>query len=213
MRNLLILILSILCIYAEKEEQLKKIPKSVLMCVPHGFQPVEYFQPRKYFDEKKYHVEVAAKFDIPLAPDQRYIDQYPMVIPDVIFSKVDVNKYDVIIFVGGNGAWEDFFPNGDVHKIVTTAIKKNKKLALICAAAGLLAFVNNLDGKGVPVAKGRNITGYKKVAGALEFMGQVKYSTGDLSKPHVVVDGNFITARDQSSALLFAKTISAEMAK
>ena len=210
MRTIFIALLIIASCYAKDT---KATPVKILMCVPNGFHPMEYFKPREYFDKQKCEVQVASKFDAPLTPDHRFIDKYPKVIPQLTMDQVDIKNYDVIVFVGGNGAWEDFFPNKDAHKIVVDTIKSKKKLALICSAVGLLGFTKNLDGKGQPVAEGRQVTGYKKVAGILNIFGKVRYTSGDPSKPHVVVDGNLITARDQYSADLFAKTIMSNLKK
>ncbi|WP_372365239.1 DJ-1/PfpI family protein [Candidatus Uabimicrobium sp. HlEnr_7] len=189
------------CAYTEEPA------KKILMLVSDGFHPKEYYTPRDLFEKSKYKIEVASKYLYPVLPDRRKIAEYPAIIANITFKKVDVSKYDAIVFVGGNGAWEDFFPNEDIHKILTDAMKQNKIVALICSATGLLGVANNLDGKGNPVAKGKKVTGYKRVVGLLVVMGKVKFSPGKKGKPHVVIDGNLITARDPISAKLFAETI------
>ncbi len=181
--------------------------KKVLMLISTGFYAPEYFKPREIFERAGFQVQVAAKYDTPVIPDQRQVKEYPSVKPDVIFSKVDINKYDAIVFSGGNGAWEDFFPNEDVHKILSQSLEKGKKVALLCSATGLLGVANNLDGKGKPLVKGKKVTGYKRVRGLLEVMGGVQYLPGESGKPFVVVDGNLITGRDPISSELFGRTV------
>lgn len=182
-------------------------PKRILMMISTGFYAPEYFKPRKIFKEAGFRVDVAAKYSIPITPDRRQINDYPAVRPDLTFKEVSVEKYDAVVFAGGNGAWEDFFPNQNVHKILTDAMEQNKVVALVCSSTGLLGVANNLQGNGTPIAQGRNVTGYKRVIGLLKILGKVRYHSGNPKEPFVMVDGNLITGRDPMSSELFGKTV------
>ncbi len=197
----LLTFLSIACSMAQTQ------PKRVLMMVSEGFFAPEYYKPLAAFKKQGYKITTATKYNRATKPDERQIKTHAAVIPDITFNQINVDNYDAIVFAGGNGAWEDFFPNTDVHKALTNFFKADKLVALLCSSTGLLGLANNLDGKGTPLAEGRNVTGYKRVEGLLVHLGKVNYSKGDESKPYVVVDGNLITGRDPISSELYAKKI------
>ncbi|MBI3552761.1 MAG: DJ-1/PfpI family protein [Elusimicrobia bacterium] len=182
-------------------------PKKVLMMISEGFWAPEYYEPRAAYDKAGFQVTVAAKYSDPVRPDRRNWDKYKPVKPDVTFDKVKAADYDAITAAGGNGAWEDLFPNDDVHRIVTESFKEKKLTALLCSSTGLLGVVNNFNGDGEPVAAGRHVTGYYRVEGLLRKMGRVNYDPGQKDKPYVVVDGDLITGRDPMSASLFGETV------
>jgi len=182
-------------------------PKRVLMMVSEGFYAPEYYKPLKAFKEAGFLVTTATKYNRPTKPDERQLQTASPVIPDLTFKQINANDYDAIVFAGGNGAWEDFFPNRDVHKALTSFMGQKKLVALLCSSTGLLGFANNLDAKGTPIAKGAKTTGYEKVEGILTVLGKVNLLTGDKNKPFVVTDGNLITGRDPMSSNLFAETI------
>ena len=182
-------------------------PKRVLMMVSEGFYAPEYYVPLEAFKEAGFKVTTATKYARATKPDERQVETYPAVNPDVTFKQIVVSEYDAIVFAGGNGAWEDFFPNTDVHKALSDFMNADKVVALLCSSTGLLGVANNLSGDGQAIAENRNVTGYKKVKGLLVQMGKVNYSAGIEDKPYVVVDGNLITGRDPVSSELFAKTV------
>lgn len=191
----------------------KPAPKRVLMMVAEGFYAPEYYTPLENFKAEGFQVTTATKYNRPTKPDERQIDTYSAVVPDITFEQIDVDQYDAIVFAGGNGAWEDFFPNSDVHKALNDFFKNDKIVALLCSSTGLLGVANNLDGQGSPIAKGRNVTGYKRVEGLLVKLGQVNYLKGEEDKPFVVVDGNLITGRDPQSSTLYSQKVIAALSK
>lgn len=181
--------------------------KKVLMMISEGFYAPEYFLPRKAFEDRGYEIVVATRYDIPTSPDRRLLNDYPAVKGDITFDKIKVGDFDAIVFAGGNGAWEDFFPNEDVHRALTDFMNAGKVVALLCSSTGLLGVANNLSGDGEPIAKGRHVTGYSRVAGILKKLGQVNYDAGEAGKPYVVVDGKLVTGRDPISSELFGKKV------
>ena len=185
--------------------------KKVLMLVSEGFYAPEYYVPLAEFKKAGFKITTATKYKRATRPDERHITTYPAVDGDITFNEISVSDYDAIVFAGGNGAWEDFFPNQDVHKALTEFMKRDKVVALLCSATGLLGVANNLSGDGQPIAQGRSVTGYEKVKGLLVQLGKVNYSAGQEGKPHVVVDGNLITGRDQISSELFAITVTEKL--
>ena len=182
-------------------------PKKILMIINEGFQVDEYFVPRKVFESQGYKIATASRYGGVVSPGRKYLDQYKPVDTDLSFEQVKVNDYDAITFAGGAGAWTDYFPNKTLHQILLNATQnRNIIVGLICAGTVVLATANNLDGA-TPQFKGRHVTGYGEVSGLLKLQGQVNYESGDLSRPHVVEDGNLITGRDPMSSQLFAEKI------
>lgn len=180
--------------------------KKVLMLISNGFYAPEYYIPRAILETEGHQITVAAKYTGLTAPDRRNTDYLP-VKSDITFDQVNVDEFDAIVFAGGNGAWEDFFPNETVHKILSLAMSKDKVVALLCSSTGLLGVANNLSGNGQPIAEGRRVTGYKKVKGLLTVLGKVNYSAGVSSEPHVVIDGKLITGRDPISSKAFGEAV------
>ena len=201
------IILALLLLSVSFMTEASKAPKRVLMMVSEGFYAPEYYKPLRAFKKAGFEVITATKYNRATKPDERQVDTHPAVIGDINFSGINYKKYDAIVFAGGNGAWEDFFPNSDVHKALSDFLSNGKIVALLCSSTGLLGVANNLDGKGVPLAEGRNVTGYKRVKGILTELGKVNYLSGENGKPFVVVDGNLITGRDPLSSELFAQKI------
>lgn len=189
--------------------------KRVLMLVPNDFMWPEYGLPSSLYREAGFEVKVAARFKETVSPDRRNMVQgSPLFSPeaapikaDVTFDDVNVEEFDAITFVAGNGAWHDFFPNDTVHRIVTTAFQKGKIVGLLCASTGLLGIVGNYDGAQKPVAEGRKVVGYYRVEGILKNLGKTKYQAGGRNEPAVVVDGNLVTGRNPESSKVFGEKI------
>jgi len=181
--------------------------KRVLMMVSEGFYAPEYYIPFKEFKKAGFKITTATKYKRATRPDERQVSSYPAVYGDITFKEINAGDFDAIVFAGGNGAWEDFFPNEKVHNVLKSFMDEDKLVALLCSSVGLLGVAHNLSGDGEPVAVGRNVTGYKRVKGLLVEMGKVKYFPGEKGKPHVVVDDNLITGRDPLSSELFASTV------
>jgi len=202
----------LLCLYLLPFTFLYSAPKAarVLIVLNEGYRPEEYFEPRKLFDNAGFHVKVASHYTGNVLPSRPHIREVPPVPSDLTFDKVSVDDYDAVIFVGGNGAWNDFMPNPDVHKILLNSMKAGKLTALICAATGLLATAGNLDGQH-PQFEGKHVTGFFEVEGMLKTLGHLKYDAGVAKQPYVVTDGKLITGRDPISAKLFGETIVAAL--
>lgn len=181
--------------------------KKVLMMVSEGFYAPEYYKPLAAYKSAGFEVVTATKYPRLTKTDERQVNEYAPVRGDITFDKIIASDYDAITFVGGNGAWEDFFPNQTVHRLLQDFLEQKKVVGLLCSATGLLGVANNLSGQGEPLAKGRNVTGYKRVKGLLIELGKVNYHGGTAGKPFVVVDENLITGRDPNSSELFAKKV------
>lgn len=175
------------------------------MIVTEGFWAPEHFKPRKIFEKAGFAITVAAKSSGKISPDSRN-KEYEPVTASLAFSEVDINQFDAIVFAGGNGAWTDYFPNEQAHRILKQSLEAGKILGLICSSTGLLGVANNFDGQ-TPLIPGRSVTGYYRVRALLEKVGRVTYSPGSVDKPHVVIDGKLVTGRDPMSSELFGETL------
>jgi len=202
MKKLVILLVS-LCILSTA---FASESHNILIVLNQGYRPEEYWAPRRLFDSAKFKVTVAARYAGDVLPSRSHLSEVPPVKADVTFDQVVVKDYDAVVFVGGNGAWNDLLPIPAVHQILLESMKLKKITGLICAATGLLATANNLDGRH-PQFSGRHVTGYFEVEGILRQVGRVNYDAGEAGKPYVVTDAQLITGRDPISAQLFGETI------
>lgn len=182
--------------------------KNVLMMVPDDFMWPEYSEPRKLYEKAGFTVKTASRFKEAVNPDRRNKRDYPesgAIQTDMTFDEVNLDQFDAITFVAGNGAWHDFFPTQRVHDLVREAFNKGKVVGLLCASTGLLGLVNNWDGKSVPLASGRKVVGYFRVEGILTKLGKVQYIPGGQREPGVAVDGNLVTGRNPESSVIFGE--------
>jgi protease I len=201
----------LLTILAASNQGLAK-PARVLIVLNEGYRPEEYFQPRLAFEQAGLAVKVAARYGDAIRPSRPHWAEVPVVHPDLTFTQAHARDYDAVIFVGGNGAWNDLLPNPEVHRLLLEAVTAGNITGLICAATGLLATANNLDGTH-PHFAGRHATGYFEVEGLLRRVGLINYDAGKAGEAYVVRDGNLITGRDPQSADLFGQTIVAALAE
>jgi len=180
----------------------------VLIMLPDDFMWPEYEVPRALYVLAGYDTVVAGKEAADRRPDARYTRQFPdgrPIKPDLLFEQVKVNDYAAVTFVGGNGAWHDFFPNSAAHRVLKEALAGPRPVGLICASTGLLALVDNSDGEGQPLAAGKKVVGYFRVAGMLKKLGLVDYQDGGPQEPGVAQDGHLVTGRNPESAQLFGQ--------
>jgi protease I len=189
--------------------------KRVLMLVPNDFMWPEYALPSASYREAGFEVKVAGRFKETVSSDRRNMvqgnalyaaDAGPIKV-DMTFDEVNVDDFDAITFVAGNGAWHDFFPNDTVHKIVADALKKEKVVGLLCASTGLLGIAGNYDGNQKPIAQGKKVVGYYRVEAILKNLGKTLYQAGGRNDPAVLVDGNLVTGRNPESSKIFGEKI------
>ena len=95
--------------------------KKVLIMLPDDFMWPEYEVPWALYVLAGYEPVVAGKEAGERRPDARYTKQFPdghPIKPDLLFEQVKVVDYAAVTFVGGNGAWHDFFPNSAAHRVL-----------------------------------------------------------------------------------------------
>jgi putative intracellular protease/amidase len=130
-------------------------------------------------------------------------------------SDVDLDDFDAVHVVGGQGATYDFYPNEDIARALEHFWTKNKVVGAICHGAIALG---NIPQR----LRGRNVTGYSLEADrqleaffgptfilphypqrVLEETGAV-YTCDAPAAPRVVIDGRLITGQNQQSASEYA---------
>lgn len=137
-------------------------------------------------------------------------------------SQIQVNDYDAVLFVGGQGPMYTFYDNPRVHKLAGDFFSAGKITAVICHATCLLLKAK-VDGK--LLVTGRTWTGFatSEEKYADEFVGQrmqpfwieeeakkladTNFIVSGRFKSHAVRDGNLITGQQQYSATAAARLV------
>lgn len=109
-----------------------------------------------------------------------------------VIDDIDCNEYDGIVLPGGLPGSTNLRDSYKVIDIIKKYNSENKLVAAICAAPIVLEKAKVIDGK--------NVTSYP---GSID-ANSSKYNYKEES---VVVDGNIITSRGPSTAMLFAYEI------
>jgi len=159
----------------------------LMIIAPKNFRDEELFLPMKIFKTQLANVTVASST---LEEVGGMLGK--TVKPDIHYEKVNVQDFNAVVFVGGVGA-RGYFDDDLAHKIARQALEKEKVLAAICLAPGILARAGILNGKKATV--------WKAEAPSLKKMG-VNY-TGK----RIEIDGDIITADGPKAAGEFAEEI------
>ena len=161
--------------------------KAVLLIASSGFRDEELFDTGRVLN--------AAGIDTVVAAARVGVARGMLggvVQATVAFSKLDVEAYDAIVLIGGSGAGE-LARNDRVASIVKDALSKEKIVAAIDVATGILARVD--------AVKGIRVTGYPSEQKRLTEAGAIY--TG-LS---VESDGAIVTASGPAASLRFGQAI------
>ena len=168
--------------FASNEE-----PKAMFVIASSNFRDEEFFIPMRLFKRSVWKVEVASSVKGKIV--------------GIHGNEVEVNKlvyeikpddYNVIIFVGGNGATE-YWNDPTAQNIIKSAVKNNKILGAIGIAPVILANAG--------ILRGRKATSWEAVRNRLKIKGVVC-----LDKT-VVIDNMIVTARGPKVAEEFANAL------
>ncbi len=162
--------------------------KIAMIIAFQDFRDEEYFIPKGIFISKGFLVETfsSKKGDA--------LGSYGGVVKvEKTIEELNVNDFDIIIFVGGNGA-VSYSENKIAHKIAKGA----KTLGAICIAPIILAKAGVLKGKKATVFSSEMDKSAIKI---LEKEG------AEYEPKEVVVDGNIITANGSKAARNFAEAV------
>ena len=137
-------------------------------------------------------------------------------------SQLEVQGYEAIFFVGGEGPMYTFYDNDRVHKLAAEFFKTGKITAVVCHATCLLLKAK-VDG--ALLVKGKTWTGFanSEEKYADDFIGKrmqpfwieeearklpdTNFIVSSRFKAHAVRDGSLITGQQQYSALAAARLV------
>lgn len=171
-------------LWAREASEAKKV---VMVIAKVNFRDEELREPKKILEAHAIKVTIASS-SLALARGMLGAK----VKPDILLSKVKVDDYDAVIFVGGMGA-KEYWNDSTAHRIAREAIKRGKVVGAICIAPVILANAEVLSGKKATVWSG--------VAGKLKAKGAIYTGSS------VQVDGRIITANGPRAAKSFGQAI------
>lgn len=166
--------------------------KKILMVVAfEGFRDEEFEEPYKIFTGAGASVTVAS-----WQTGEAKGMLGKTITVNTTVDEVNVDDYDAVVFVGGVGS-KNYYNNKFALNIVRRAYEKNKIIAAICIAPGILANAGVLQGKKATIWDG----------GTGEFIKILKNSGATYTGANVERDGNVITANGPHAAKEFGETI------
>lgn len=153
-----------------------------------GFQDEEFWIPYTILSQQGYSCEIASW----KGGKCRWVFG-KTIEKSLTFEEVQVSDYDILIFVGWGGAYEEYFQNERYLNLAHQA----KAVAAICIAPTLLSDAD--------IYQGKQVTGRDDGMGT-----QIRYleaNAAEFVDQEVVIDWNLITANGPDAATKFARTI------
>jgi putative intracellular protease/amidase len=138
-------------------------------------------------------------------------------------AELNVDRFDAVLFIGGQGPMITFYDDSRVHELAAAFHDAGKVTGVICHATCLL--LRTRGGDGELLVKGRTWTGFadSEEDYAEEFVGRpiqpfriedeakkldgTNFIVDSRFKPHAVRDGNLITGQQQHSGRAAARLI------
>ena len=161
--------------------------KALLIIAPQNFRDEEYFHTKEELEKAGVETVTASR-----STETAMGMMGGTARPDISLGEVDVNDYDAILFIGGNGS-SVYFNNPAALDIAKKADAAGKIVGAICIAPSILANAGLL--------KNKRATSYPSEESNLRAKG-ADYTGEDLT-----VDGRIITADGPSSARDFGRAI------
>jgi protease I len=165
--------------------------KVLFFIAPKDFRDEEYFIPQEIFKKEGFQT-----FTVSTIKETAIGKHGGEVDVDFLFTEIDVNDYNAVVFVGGEGSVK-YLDNEEVYNIIRKITKKTV-LAAICISPVILANAGVLEGKKVTVWSSPLL---KSQIALLKEKGAIYVNE------NVVCDGNIITANGPESADKFALKI------
>lgn len=165
--------------------------KALIIIAQEGFQDQEFSVPYEKLQENGVEVEIASK------ETGKAVGKFGKEVEaKIALSDVNVDNYDVVIFIGGPGA-VNYQQDYNAHRIAQEAVSKGKILAAICIAPTILAEAGVLEGVSATCWNGSDGT-----------QGLLLQDRGaNFTNEELTVDGNIITANGPEAAEKFANKI------
>lgn len=161
-----------------------------MIIAPDDFQDLEYAEPKAVFEENNYKVETCSK-----GTDIAFGKYGAEVKIDIELSKVKVENFNAIVFVGGPGAYS-YIEDEEIISLVHQAVEEEKLICAICIAPMILYSAGILQGKRVTVWDGDSHQSTALLNSGIEYTGE-----------DVTVDENLITANGPDAAEKFGEEI------
>jgi protease I len=161
--------------------------KAVLIVAPANFRDEELLHTKEILDDAGVETYIASKgVRIAKGSQGRNSDV------DLELTKLDVNDYDAIIFIGGSGT-SVYLNDSVAQRIAKDSLEQGKILAAICMAPSILANAGLL--------KDINVTSFSGEEKNLRAKG------ANFTGESVTVDGMIITGNGPEAAYDFGKAI------
>ena len=165
--------------------------KVAIIIASKDFRDEEYFIPKQILEDNKITVKTVS--DKPKALG-RFGGEAEA---DILIDNLDIDSFDAIIFVGGQGAVE-LLDNQTSYDLIKGAVESDKIIGAICIAPTILANAGTLKGKKATVWS----SGMDKSA-----IDIIRLNGGSYEKKAVVIDGNIVTGENAESAEEFGNAI------
>lgn len=138
-------------------------------------------------------------------------------------AELDMNDFDAVFLVGGEGPMYTFADNPEVHALVRTFYEAGKVTAVICHAASVL--LRTTLSSGELLVKGKTWTGFAnseedysdsfvgrqlqpfRIEDEARKLDDTNFIVEGPYSAHAVRDGNLITGQQQSSAAATARVV------
>ncbi|MFZ4628947.1 MAG: DJ-1/PfpI family protein [Blastocatellia bacterium] len=170
--------------------------KQILMVVaPENFRDEELFEPQAVFERAGAVVVVASTRAGMATGTQGGTTEATLSLSDV-----QVDDYDAIVVVGGNGAPAHLWGDETLHTLLQKAAVAGKVLGAICLAGVVLARAGLLAG--------RRATVYMTRESLLEY----QQAGVRASRDPIVIDGHFVTAIGPHVAREFGEAVAVQLA-
>lgn len=161
--------------------------KILFILAPEKFRDEEFFQPKEILESKGVQVTVASKVAGEITGMLG-----AKVNADLELGRVNIEDYDVVVFVGGSGAGK-YFNYPIALQLAKNAVSMGKILGAICIAPTILANAGVLLNK--------KATAFPSETNNIRKKGAV------VTNLPVVKDGRIITAQGPHAARAFGEEI------
>ena len=186
-----LVMISVLCtpsVLLGGKKKMNTNKKVVLVIASDNFRDEELINTQKELEKKGIKTIIASS----KLTESHGVMGIKNVKPEILISKININDYDGIAFIGGIGA-KEYWNDPTAHKLAKDAYAKGKIVAAICIAPVILANAGLLEGKHFNVW--------------LSEIETIKAKGGLHSSQPVVIDGNIITGNGPDAAAEFGQKI------
>ncbi len=194
--------------------EFKDAGAEIIIASPKGGQPP--LDPKS--NEPRFQTDLTRRFEADPAAQARLANT-------VRLESIMEGDFDTVFYPGGHGPMWDLAEDEDSIELLEEFVAAGKPVALVCHAPGALRHVQTPEG--VPLVKGRNVTGFTDTEEeAMGLTHVVPFLVEDMLKEeganftrtvdwgvHIVTDGLLITGQNPASSGPAAKVLLDMVAK